>query len=235
MIAERLMKEIADGLYPVGATLPGEAELCNRFGVARNTVRQAIKVLQDRGLVMPQRGIGTVVRARNAAPRYVHSVDSLATLFEYLKETELRIVEVHDLVAQNEIATFLRSRKDARWIDVSAIRCMRSKKEEIISYSHLYVPEIYAQIVSHMDGLRRPTYSLLEQIYHHTVSEVDQQVSVDEMPAEAAKQLGVRSNSPAQIVDRHYLAEDGEVLLASHSYYPPGKFTLSIKLRMITP
>ena len=63
-IADSLQSEIAQGLYPPGAKLPTEAELALRFGVNRHTVRHALGVLAETGLVYARRGSGVFVASR---------------------------------------------------------------------------------------------------------------------------------------------------------------------------
>jgi GntR family phosphonate transport system transcriptional regulator len=61
LIAEELRREIANGTRPVGSRLPSENELAERFGVHRNTVRQAVAALIAENLVVAKRGSGTFV------------------------------------------------------------------------------------------------------------------------------------------------------------------------------
>lgn len=61
-VADVLRKEIADGVFSDGQTLMTEEELRVRFNVSRQTVRQAISLLEDDGLVDRRRGSGTYVR-----------------------------------------------------------------------------------------------------------------------------------------------------------------------------
>lgn len=61
LIAEELRADITEGRLPVGARLPGEHELADRFGVNRQTARQAIAALAADGLVEARRGSGTFV------------------------------------------------------------------------------------------------------------------------------------------------------------------------------
>jgi GntR family transcriptional regulator, transcriptional repressor for pyruvate dehydrogenase complex len=62
-ILDAISEEIASGLYPVGARLPTERELTERFAVSRPTVREAMIALELQGLVEARRGSGVVVRA----------------------------------------------------------------------------------------------------------------------------------------------------------------------------
>lgn len=60
-ISEALEREIRDGVHPAGARLPTEAELSERFGVNRHTVRRAMAELEEQGLIDVTQGRGTFV------------------------------------------------------------------------------------------------------------------------------------------------------------------------------
>jgi DNA-binding GntR family transcriptional regulator len=61
-IAEALRELITAKNFVPGALLPSEDELASRFGVARNTLRRALAVLERDGLVGVVPGKGRVVR-----------------------------------------------------------------------------------------------------------------------------------------------------------------------------
>jgi DNA-binding GntR family transcriptional regulator len=62
-IAEQELRQaIVNGSFRPGTQLPTEAELCEALGVSRTVVREALRVLEDEGLVMRRHGIGTFVR-----------------------------------------------------------------------------------------------------------------------------------------------------------------------------
>jgi len=61
-VLEGLRQKIRSGELTEGAQLPPERELAAVFGVARNTLRQALDRLEEDGLLMRQVGRGTFVR-----------------------------------------------------------------------------------------------------------------------------------------------------------------------------
>ncbi|NJQ01424.1 FadR/GntR family transcriptional regulator [Streptomyces zingiberis] len=65
---ERILQMLRLGLVPEGGRLPPERELAGRLGVSRVTLREALKVLADQGLVESRRGRygGTFVLPRPA-------------------------------------------------------------------------------------------------------------------------------------------------------------------------
>ena len=61
-VAEVLLKQIISGTYSPGAPLPTEYELAQRQGVSRLTLREAIGILRQKGIIEVRRGRGTFVR-----------------------------------------------------------------------------------------------------------------------------------------------------------------------------
>src|SRR6185369_2216490 len=61
---QEIRTAIADGVYRPGAQLPAESELVQMLGVSRTVVREALRLLEDDGLITRRHGIGTFVRRR---------------------------------------------------------------------------------------------------------------------------------------------------------------------------
>ena len=60
-ITAELVGQIVRGLHPPGTALPPEPVLCATFAVSRTVVREAGKILQEKGLVRVRQGTGTIV------------------------------------------------------------------------------------------------------------------------------------------------------------------------------
>ena len=60
-IADDLRRKIESGQLPPGSQLPTELELREQYSASRNTVRDAVKALINRGLVETRPGQGTFV------------------------------------------------------------------------------------------------------------------------------------------------------------------------------
>lgn len=59
---EELRQAIVTGTYQPGSQLPTEAELVAMLGVSRTVVREALRGLEEDGLIMRRHGVGTFVR-----------------------------------------------------------------------------------------------------------------------------------------------------------------------------
>lgn len=64
-VEEEIGLRIIMGEYEPQSTLPNEDALCTKFGVSRGVIREAIKVLQKKGLVQPRPKIGTQIQPKS--------------------------------------------------------------------------------------------------------------------------------------------------------------------------
>ncbi|MEV6349771.1 GntR family transcriptional regulator [Actinoplanes sp. NPDC051851] len=80
-IADDLSSKIRDGELSPGSTLPPQKELSSRYGVTLATLRQALKQLEDQGLLSQEPGRGTFVY-----PRASYELTSLRGFAEDLRE-----------------------------------------------------------------------------------------------------------------------------------------------------
>ncbi|MCI9148955.1 MAG: FadR family transcriptional regulator [Lachnospiraceae bacterium] len=61
LIANKLEEMIIDGKFTMEQRLPSEQSLANDFGVSRPVVREAMKILKERGLIIQKNGEGTFI------------------------------------------------------------------------------------------------------------------------------------------------------------------------------
>ena len=79
-IAQELKSDIEAGAYADGDPFPSETALVDHYGVSRVTIRSALRLLQEEGLIERIRGSGTVVRSN------VHR-KMLAGIVDFHRET----------------------------------------------------------------------------------------------------------------------------------------------------
>ena len=66
-IYQDLVAGIRSGQYPLMSLLPTELDLCARYQASRHTVREAIRMLTEAGMVSRRPGVGTRIDTRPAA------------------------------------------------------------------------------------------------------------------------------------------------------------------------
>jgi GntR family transcriptional regulator, transcriptional repressor for pyruvate dehydrogenase complex len=141
-VASILSEKIISGEFPEKTLLPPERELCETMGVSRTVVREAIKVLESRGLVRIERGRGMLVQEAGSAPvsenlklllrRRGHVIEDL------LEVRKLLEVGIAGLAARRRTATNLAAM-------AAALTVMQERPGEPVGYADADV-EFHAEL-----------------------------------------------------------------------------------------
>lgn len=105
-VAEQLERAIHDGELVAGDRIANEVTWADQLGVSRPTMRQAIQLLVDKGMLVRKRGVGTqVVRAP------IRRTVELTSLYDDLKRsghhTSTDVLDLSRTVADEHTATRL--------------------------------------------------------------------------------------------------------------------------------
>lgn len=230
VVADTLISAIADNTYPVGSLLPPEIDLADQFGVSRNTMRSAIRVLVDMGMVSRRAGMGTLVQAQAVAPNYVQAIESPSQLFPNLGSTEVALLKESDVVTDDLLALLLACAPGETWVKFDTVRRVR-RRSDAVNYTAMYVEPAFRDLGKRLNKLREPAYTVIESLFDRRIADVVQQSDAAAMPADIAAELGVEPGSPALRTARRYVGEDGRILLVTDTYTPPGTEGFTIRFR----
>jgi DNA-binding GntR family transcriptional regulator len=82
-VIDVLMRDIQEGRYPPGAKLPSEEQLAREMGISRVSLREALRVLAEDGVLFRRHGSGTYVRDQKATPvQDLSTILSISTMFK---------------------------------------------------------------------------------------------------------------------------------------------------------
>ena len=230
-VARLLTGEIEAGRYKVGEKIPTEAELQQRFDVSRHTVREALRELKDRGLVASRAGVGTVVRASGARPRFMQGVGTLQELIQFVEATRMRVVRRRKLITDAASAERIGVKAGQEWHEASVLRFLPRETLPVASMSIFVRPE-HADVLQLIDRAQAPVFSLIERHHGVRIAEVSQQiVAVSLEPAEA-RTLKARGGAPALEITRQYTDVRDRVVMASVGLFPSDRFSHNTKFRI---
>jgi GntR family transcriptional regulator len=211
--ARALEEAIEDGRLPRGGKLDSELDLAERLGISRPTMREAIKQLVDKGLLVRRRGIGTVV-----APNPVRRAVALTSLYDDLKEAgrepRTRVLELEGVPCPPEVAKRLSLEPGApvRWF-----RRLRVAGSDPIALMHNYVPASLLDI-RREDLERTGLYEVFREggIRPHVAT---QRVGARKAGAEEAELLEIEPGDPVLTMTRIAYDTGGRPIeYGSHSY-----------------
>jgi DNA-binding GntR family transcriptional regulator len=206
LIADTIADQIAAGVYRAGQQLPTEPQLRARFGVSPMTVRRAINILLDRGLVTTTRGKGTFVRPLDMGGA-VFRLQEITDLWVDDATVDVLLLEARIAPAQAQVANMLQLAVED---PIVYMRRLVKRKEVTLIYQQEHVvydehrPLVEAQLqITSLEGLFSSAQG--EGMLSGRLS--IQAVSLD---GETAGFLGVAEGSPAFCLESLFRDFDGK-------------------------
>ncbi len=225
LLAQSLVERISNGLYPRGSMLPTEAELCKQFGVSRTTVREAMRALIEKGLVARKPGVGTWVRSTYADPRFVHSLESIADVFQYGWQSDKPVMLSRcNIDATAPEMALLNCEPGQQWTRFEYMRSLAGKGTPML-HTTGYVSPLFPAAVDQIPLSVEPVYSHIERLYGEEVAALEQRISAVSIAAREAKLLKVKVGSSGLYVVRHFFGSRDRLLMVTQSTYPAARFS----------
>ena len=198
-----LRHQIHDGTYVRG--LPREQELAAEFFVSRNTIREALAVLKNEGLIDRGRKVGTHVAVR----KYDHGLDALVGLKETFKDygdvrNEVRAVQ--QLAAPPAVARRLHL---APGQEVVFIERLRYLGELPLSLDLTYLaPDLGAQVLRHSLETN-DVFALIEQVSGQRLGSATIAVEAVSADPHSAATLQMPDGAALLMLERLTTLDDG--------------------------
>jgi GntR family transcriptional regulator len=232
LVAEALTAEIRAGRLRVGDLLPSEPQLSQRYGVSRQTVRAALRTLQQQGLVGSQRGVGSTVLGTQVESRYSQSFSSAQDLLQYATTTPVKVVEREEIVVDAATAARFGCKPGEHWWRVRTLR-MNPKGRTPIACSDIHIPLAFAAVLDEIPWSPQPIFALIEQRFGQAAVEIHQElVCLAKLGARECALLKLPARSPGLEVTRRYIGRDGRVLEVARSVHPPDTFRYPMRLQL---
>lgn len=232
ILAQALVDAITAGRYPLNSLLPTEHELCKQFNVSRHTVREAIRRLNELGMISKQQGVGTRVKAVQPASRYVQASEGISDLHQYVRDVRMELGSPRQVSADTELAELLECKPGQAWVMASGLR-HREGDNTPLARTLVYVPCAYGAALEAFGDGRTPIYELLQRRFGLQVAEVRQTISAVNLDADAALALQVADGSPGLHIVRKYYGSNDELLEVAVNVHPGERFSYSITQRLI--
>ncbi len=81
-VIDKLKNDIETGVYEAGERLPSEFELSKQLGISRATLREALRILEDEGVIMRRHGVGTFICSK---PLFSSGIEELFSITEMIR------------------------------------------------------------------------------------------------------------------------------------------------------
>jgi DNA-binding GntR family transcriptional regulator len=231
-VCKALLRAISTGEYLVGSLLPHEAALCEKYGVSRTTVREALRQLSEHGVVDKLHGIGTIVK--NAEPRsnYVIAVNA-TDLMQYGKETTLTMLDRTEITTEAAHVRLFGCDLGESWIHIRGLRSPIDDAEHPISLVEVYVPSRFASVAQEDMVADRPYHKRIADRYQIPIVDIDQEIQAVSIDTDIAHYLRVKAHTPGLYIIRRYFGSDNKLIQASLNTHPSERFSYRFYLNQV--
>ena len=230
-LARHLTEQIESGHYAVGATIPTEAELQQRYDVSRHTVREALRTLKTRGLLTARAGVGTVVRAKAPPSSFMQGFGTLEEVIQFSEATRMKLLERDSLIADAALADRIGAREGQEWLRITLLR-HRPREATPAGIVQIYLRPEHAEVVAEVESARIPVLRLVERRFGARIAEVVQQIVAARLTPTQARLLQARSGQPALHVTRQYFDSQDRLVMATDAFYPSDRFSHNTRFRI---
>ena len=226
-LSETLAGQIMDGILQEGTLLPSERELCQKYGISRTTVRQALQELNQKGYSKTIHGKGTVV-VRPQIRQELRSIYSFDEDMRRLgKQPETQIMDFVEIVPPAAIAEMLHLPAGESVYRIMRLR-LANDEPMLLETNFLpcsRFPDLHREMIEHQSLYR--VLSTNYGLYIDVAEETFEPILLRPMESQM---LHVTQGSLGMLVERMSY-ENGKVIEISKSVSPSSKFKHHVVLR----
>ena len=190
---------IADGTFPPGARLPDELEICQRLGVSRGVVRQAMTELCYEGVIYRQRGRGTFVSSPKTAEGLISGLRGLvddAALRGQVVES--RVLVLRQVPATNGVATNLNLAANEPVVELERVRSLDGEPH-VLTVTYLPAALVPGLVHRDLNGAGS-LYRILRQDYGLPIVSSRRRVEAATAGTREARLLEVERGAPLLVL-----------------------------------
>lgn len=196
-ISEDIRNKIKSGEIPYGSRLPAERQMAEDYGVDRKTLRKAIGLLSEEGILNCMQGKGTYI----AKPQIPYQIEMLDDLEQMIlrngMEPSTRVLYTESRKAGRKYAALLEVEEEAR---IFRMLRLRSGNGEPVALMDTYVVSSFVPDIENIDFEMHSLYGVLKQ-NGIEVSRIDEKFTFAEVSNPEAAVLKVEENGIAFITE----------------------------------
>jgi GntR family transcriptional regulator len=224
---ERLRENIESGKWHAGSMIPTENELCREFDVSKITVREAIKILVQEGLLSRTPGKGTFV----TQPKLEQKLNRFFSFTRWAQgeglEPASRILKVETLPCDQHMATHLSMKPGEK---VTKIERLRLGSGEPLMFETIWVSASLCPRLHLQDLANQPLNNIIAQKYNLPLLYATESIEAGIADEYVAGLLGISEGSPLLKVEHTAFTEQRTKVYFVTSFYRGDRVKFFVEL-----
>ena len=229
-LAGDLRAQILAGDFADGKPFPTETVLCSTFDVSRFTVREALRRLENEGLIERRRGSGTTVQPAAARGGALHQpLSNVGELLQYAQGSKVTYAPVDTGALPAEVAEQIGASTAGDWTSFRGTR--RQAGDDLpLAVTDAYFHEMLGEAVDQLDLAAGTLFSQIEKLADVRIGKITQDIQAIAADADTARELEVEEGSPVLRILRCYFDPSGKVFEISVSHHPGDRFAYAMHI-----
>jgi len=222
-IGNQLINDILQLKFEIGETLPTEKELCLRFKVSRHTIREALRYIENTGLIEKRQGSGSTVVATTLPDTINQVVSNVNDILQHGNDTIFHIHHSELINLDDTIAPLLETEVGEKCMHIAGLRVEPHDKKPVC-YTDIYR-------LPHQDLIYDSFQDISKALNTKSIGKIEQKISACILPNHLAGVLNADKNSAALKITRRYFTRDkSNIILIAESIYAENRFSYSTVL-----
>ncbi|WP_052015828.1 GntR family transcriptional regulator [Halalkalibacter hemicellulosilyticus] len=222
-VIERLKADIDNNIYAEGEKLPSEFELSKNLGVSRATLREALRVLEEDGVVIRRHGVGTFVHSK---PLFSAGIEELQSVTDMIFKAKMSPGTIYLSSAVNEATEEDCCQfKEEGLKEILALKRIRTADGVPVVYCLDRVP--YRFVKNHSIHEIKSIFHFLEDI-GHTITYAVTHIEPIGYDNEISEMLECDPESTLLLLKQMHYDENEQPVLYSYNYFRADKFKFHV-------
>jgi GntR family transcriptional regulator len=227
-VLEALEISIERGELKAGEQLPGEAELCRQFDVSRTVIRQALKELEIKGLILRKKGKGTFI----SEPKIREGLFQELTGFYQDMESRghkpvSKVLEQELIGAPPKVASGLNLSPETPVIKINRLRYVNDVPIVLVT---TYLPYSIFPNLLYINLTHRSLYEYLENEYGVVIARGHRTFEAVAASKKEAELLQVKKGDPLILIDSISYLKDGTPFEYYHALHRGDRSRFEVEL-----
>lgn len=206
-LAQSIEERIQEGIFRPGSKIPSETELMKDYSVSRITVRQAMKYLSERNLIVRRRGLGSFVRGADVRQTVEELFGIYQSLIKFEPDLTMELLKYEEVPANQEVRENLQIQKHEKVLKF--VRVYRLENEVLLA-ADVFIPWSIAGNWSQEEAAVKDSLHLLDEHAGLRIENMQIWIRAVKATESMAEYLQVPINSPVLELRRLAFTENGK-------------------------
>lgn len=224
---DEILNYIHENSLAVGTRLPPESHFVSQLGISRGTLREAMRILEEEGVVRRKQGLGTLIRDSKNLIR--STLDINESVSEMLigkgMKPGSKDTKVEKIRANKDLAKKLHVNLHTQLVSLTRVRTANGIP---VAHTIDFLPESIIPETFSQDFIGGSLYTYLEEILGIELTNSMLQIQPIKAPKSIARNLEVKPGTLLMLLKQTDANTNNEPVLYSEEYFVADRFDFTI-------